>query len=46
MLVKGIGLFLVILMIASVKSSYNTRAMIFVVVAGGLLYLAMSKGRR
>lgn len=46
MFFKGIAFALLILMVASVKADYNMRALIFVVVVGGLLYLGLSKGRR
>jgi len=46
MLIKGIGIFLGILMIASIKSSYAMRALVFLGLFAVLLYIGLGKGRR
>ena len=46
MLIKGIGVVLLILMVASVKASYNARAMMFIFVVGAMLYVGLRRGRR
>lgn len=43
--VKGIGVLLLLLMVFAAKSSYSGRVLAFVIVAGGLLYLALNKKR-
>lgn len=43
--VKGIAVLLGLLIVVAFKSDYNTRAAIFVLIAGGLLYMGL-KGRR
>jgi hypothetical protein len=41
--VKGIGVLLLVLMVVSAKSDYNTRVMIFFGVAVALLYFGLKK---
>jgi hypothetical protein len=43
--VKGIGVLLLVLMVFSAKSDYNTRVMVFMGVAVALLYLGFRKKR-
>ncbi len=43
--VKGIGVLLLVLMVVAAKSDHSTRVMLFIAVAGALLYLGLRKKR-
>ncbi|HMO18647.1 MAG TPA: hypothetical protein PKA63_11680 [Oligoflexia bacterium] len=45
MWMKGVAVLVGLLIVVAFKSDYNTRAAIFVLIAGGLLFLGL-KGRR